>query len=120
MSIEEETMKLIRLRKITQEIESKRDILQRVWANMQNFAQGLRNELDENYWSEHKIAFVDLERVPQFNQFRFNYSELEELFDIVYVKEALDGFRQLSEEKTRLETELGISMDSPATRMART
>jgi hypothetical protein len=39
MSIEEETMKLIRLRKITQEIESKRDILQRVWANMQKFAR---------------------------------------------------------------------------------
>jgi hypothetical protein len=38
----------------------------------------------------------------------------------VHIKEALVGFRQLSEEKTRLETELGISMDSPATRMART
>ncbi len=119
MSLEDETMKLIRLRKITQEVKSSRDTLQKVWANMQNFAQGIRNELDENYWSEHKIAFVDLERVPQFNQFRFNYSELEELFDIVYIKEALDSFRQLSDEKTTLEAELGISMDSPATRMAR-
>lgn len=119
MSIDDETMKLIRLRKITQEVKSRREVLQRVWANMQNFAQGLRNELDENYWSEHRIAFVDIERAPQFNQFRFNFSELKELFDIEYVRDALEGFRSLSEEKTRLEAELGISMESPATRMAR-
>jgi hypothetical protein len=120
MSNDDETMKLIRLREITQEVQSKRDTLQRVWASMQNFAQGLRNELDDNYWSEHRIAFFDLENVPQFNQFRFNYAELEELFDVGYIKEALDGFRQLSEEKTRLETELGISMDSATTRVVRT
>jgi hypothetical protein len=120
MSIEEETMKLIRLRKITQEIQSHRDILQKVWANMQNFAQGIRNELDDNYWSEHRIGFADLKNVPQFNQFRFTFSELEELFNIGYIKEALESFRQLSEEKTRLEADLGISMDSPATRVVRT
>ena len=119
MSLEDETMKLIRLRKITQEVKSSRDTLQRVWASMQNFAQGLRNELDENYWSEHRIAFFDLKSVPQFNQFRFNYAELEELFNIGNIKEALDSFRQLSEEKTKLETELGISMGSPTARMAR-
>jgi hypothetical protein len=119
MSLEDETMKLVRLRNITQEVKSSRDTLQRVWACMQTFAQGLRNELDDNYWSEHRIAFFDLESIPQFNQFRFDYSVLEELFSIEYIKEALDSFRQLSEEKTRLEAELGISMDSPVTRMVR-
>ncbi|UCH57651.1 MAG: hypothetical protein JSV18_01665 [Candidatus Bathyarchaeota archaeon] len=119
MSIDEETIKLIRLRKITQELQSKRDILQRVWANMQNFTQGLRNELDEQYWSENKIVFVDLESSPQFNQFRFTYSELEKLFDIAFIKETLEGFRTFSIEKTRLEAELGISMDSPGARMVR-
>ena len=96
---------------ITQEVKSRRDTLQRVWASMQNFAQGLRNELDENYWSEHRIAFFDLKSAPQFNQFRFNYSELEKLFDISTLRETLLSYRKLSEEKQRLEVDLGISMD---------
>ena len=119
MSIDDETMKLIRLRKITTEVQANRDILHKVWVNMQNFAQGLRNELDENYWSEYTIAFTDLESVPQFNQFRFDFSELKDLFNIVHVKDALDKYRKLSEEKLRLEEELGISMDRPATRVVR-
>ena len=77
---------------------------------MQNFAQGLRNELDSNYWSESKIAFFDLENTPQFNQYRFSHSELKELFEIEFVKEALDAFRSLTEDKARLDSELGISM----------
>ena len=120
MSFDDETLKLIKLRKITKDLQSNRDILHIVWVNMQNFAQGLRNELDANYWSEHKIAFVDLSSVPQHNQFRFNFSELEELFNIGYVKEVLDNFRLLSEEKKKLESELGISMDSPSTRVVST
>lgn len=111
--LDEETMKLIRLRRVTQQLQEKKDILQRIWVNMQNFAQGLRNELDSNYWSESKIAFVDLENAPQFNQYRFSHSELKELFEIDFIKEALDAFRSLTEEKTRLESELGISMDHP-------
>lgn len=111
--LDEETMKLIRLRRVTQQLQEKKDILQRIWVNMQNFAQGLRNELDSNYWSESKIAFVDLENASQFNQYRFSHSELKELFEIDFIKEALDAFRSLTEEKTRLESELGISMDRP-------
>jgi len=78
-----------------------------------NVPQGLRNELDNNYWSESKIAFADLENAPQFNQYRFNHSELKELFEIDFIKEALDSFRSLTEEKKRLESELGIFMDRP-------
>jgi hypothetical protein len=45
---DDETVKLIRLRRVTQQLQEKKGILQRVWANMQNFSQGLRNELDNN------------------------------------------------------------------------
>ena len=110
---DDETVKLIRLRRVTQLLQEKKGILQSVWANMQNFAQGLRNELDNNYWSESKIAFADLENAPPFNQYRFNHSELKELFEIDFIKEALDAFRSLTEEKAILESELGISMDRP-------
>jgi hypothetical protein len=120
MSFDDETEKLIKLRKITKELQSNRDTLHNVWVNMQKFAQGLRNELDDNYWSEHKIAFIDLSSVPQHNQFRFNFSELEQLFNIGYVKEILDNFRNLTEEKKKLESELGISMDSQTTRVVNT
>jgi hypothetical protein len=116
--LDEETMKLIRLRKVTNQLQENKDILQRVWVNMQNFAQGLRNELDSNYWSESKIAFFDLENTPQFNPYRFNHSELKEIFEIDFIKEALDAFRSLTEDKVRLESELGISMDRPITRPA--
>ena len=37
-ALDEETMKLIRLRKVTQQLQEKKDVLQRVWVNMQNFA----------------------------------------------------------------------------------
>ena len=100
--LDEEALKLIWLRRVTQQIHEKKGILQRVWVNMQNFSLGLRNELDSNYWSESKIAFSDLENAPQFNQYRFNHSELKELFEIDYIKEALDAFRSLTEDKTRL------------------
>ena len=116
--LDEETIKLIRLRRVTQQLQERKDVLQRVWANMQNFAQGLRNELDSNYWSESKIAFFDLANTPQFNQYRFNYSELKELFEIDYIKDTLDVFRSLTEEKARLESDLGISMDRPMARPA--
>ncbi len=115
-ALDEETMKLVQLRRVTQQLQEKKDVLQRVWVNMQNFAQGLRNELDSNYWSESKIAFFDLENTPQFNQYRFNHSELKELFEIDFIKEALDAFRSLTEDKARLESELGISMGRPVVR----
>jgi len=111
MAIDEETNKLIRLRRVTQEYDARRQTLQNIWAKMQNFAQGLRNELDGQYWSESKIAFDDLERVPDFNQYKFTFSELKQLFDINFVKDILDNFRKLAEEKTMLEEELGVSMD---------
>jgi len=111
MAVDDETQKLIRLRRVTQETTSRRETLQKVWEKMQKFSQGLRNELDGMYWSENLIAFEDLERVPEFNQYRFNYSELENLFDISSIRENILSFRKLMEEKTRLETELGISMD---------
>ncbi len=111
MSVDDETQKLIRLRRVTQEAQARRETLQNVWEKMQKFAQGLRNELDGMYWSENLIAFEDLETVPQFNQFRFNYSELERLFDISTIRETLLSYRKLSEEKQRLEVDLGISMD---------
>lgn len=111
MSVDDETQKLIRLRRVTQEAQARRETLQNVWEKMQKFAQGLRNELDGMYWSENLIAFEDLETVPQFNQFRFNYSELERLFDISTLRETLLSYRKLSEEKQRLEVDLGISMD---------
>ena len=114
--LDEEALKLIRLRRVTQQLQEKKDILQRVWVNMQNFSLGLRNELDSNYWSESKIAFSDLENAPQFNQYRFNHSELKELFEIDYIKAALDAFRSLTEDKTRLESELGVSMNRPIAR----
>ncbi|RLG94036.1 hypothetical protein DRO27_05345 [Candidatus Bathyarchaeota archaeon] len=117
-ALDEETMKLIRLRRVTQQLQEKRDVLQRVWVNMQNFAQGLRNELDSNYWSESKIAFTDLANTPQFNQYKFNHSELKELFEIDFIKETLDAFRNLTEDKARLESELGISMGRPVARPA--
>jgi hypothetical protein len=117
-ALDEETLKLIRLKKATQQLQEKKEILQRVWVNMQNFAQGLRNELDSNYWSESKIAFFDLENTPQFNQYRFDYSELKELFEIDFIKEALEAFRSLNEDKALLESELGISMDHPIARPA--
>jgi len=117
-ALDEETMKLIRLRRVTQQLQEKRDVLQRIWVNMQNFAQGLRNELDSNYWSESKIAFTDLANAPQFNQYRFNHSELKELFEIDFIKETLDTFRSLTENKARLESELGISMGRPMARPA--
>ena len=47
-ALDEEVMKLIRLRRVTQQLQEKRGVFQRVWVNMQNFAQGLRNELDSN------------------------------------------------------------------------
>jgi len=111
MSVDDETQKLIRLRRVTQEAQARRETLQNVWEKMQKFAQGLRNELDGMYWSENLIAFEDLETVPQFNQFSFNYSELEKLFDISTLRETLLSYRKLSEEKQRLEVDLGISMD---------
>ncbi len=111
MSVDDETQKLIRLRRVTQEAQARRETLQNVWEKMQKFAQGLRNELDGMYWSENLIAFEDLETVPQFNQFRFNYSELERLLDISTIRETLLSYRKLSEEKQRLEVDLGISMD---------
>lgn len=117
-ALDEETLKLIRLRKVTQQLQEKKDVLQRVWVNMQNFAQGLRNELDSNYWSESKIAFTDLANTPQFNQYRFEHSELKELFEIDFIKEALEAFRSLSEDKARLESELGISMGQSIARPA--
>ena len=46
--LDEEALKLIRLRRVTQQLQEKKDILQRVWVNMQNFSLGLRNELDSN------------------------------------------------------------------------
>ena len=46
-----------------------------------------------------------------FNQFRFNYSELERLFDISTIRETLISYRKLNEEKNKLEVDLGISMD---------
>ncbi len=42
-ALDEETMKLIQLRRVTQQLHEKKDVLQRVWVNMQNLAQGLRN-----------------------------------------------------------------------------
>ena len=111
MAVDEETQKLLRLRRVTQEYDERRKLLHDIWTNMQNFAQGLRNELDGMYWSENRIAFNDLERVPEFNQYRFTYSELQKLFDVTIIKEVLDNFRDLGEEKTTLEDELGISMD---------
>jgi hypothetical protein len=114
--LDEDTMKLIRLRRITQQLREKKDILQKIWVNMQNFAQGLRNELDSNYWSESKIAFFDLENTPPFNQYRFSHSELKELFEITFIKETLEAFRSLAEDKARLESELGVSMDGPLAR----
>lgn len=116
MSVDDETQKLIRLRRVTQEAQARRETLQNVWEKMQKFAQGLRNELDGMYWSENLIAFEDLETVPQFNQFRFNYSELERLFDISTIRETLLSYRKLSEEKQRLEVDLGISMDRVSSR----
>ncbi len=116
MSVDDETQKLIRLRRVTQEAQARRETLQNVWEKMQKFAQGLRNELDGMYWSKNLIAFEDLETVPQFNQFRFNYSELERLFDISTLRETLLSYRKLSEEKQRLEVDLGISMDRVSSR----
>jgi len=114
--LEAEALKLVRLRKATQELREKREFLQRLWSNMQNFAQGLRNELDDQYWSENRIAFVDLESTPEYNQFSFSFSELDELFQVAKIKEVLEDYRRLSRLKTELETELGVSMDSPITR----
>ncbi len=37
-ALDEETRKLIRLRRVTQQLQEKKDILQRVFVNMQNFA----------------------------------------------------------------------------------
>lgn len=116
--LEAEALKLVRLRKATQELREKREFLQRLWSNMQNFAQGLRNELDGQYWSENRIAFVDLESTPEYNQFTFSFSELDELFQVAKIKEVLEDYRRLSLLKTELETELGVSMDSPMTRTA--
>lgn len=115
-ALDEDTQKLIRLRRVTQQLREKKDILQRVWVNMQTFAQGLRNELDSNYWSESNIAFFDLENTPPFNQYRFSHAELKELFEIDFIKEALEAFRSLAEDKSRLESELGVSMDRPMVR----
>ena len=109
-------MKLIQLRKATQQSQEKKDILQKFWVNMQKFAKGLRNELDSNYRSENNIAFFDLETTAPFNQYRFSHSELKELFEIDFIKEALEAFRSLAEDKARLESELGVSMDRPMAR----
>jgi hypothetical protein len=114
MSSDDEVEKIIRLRKVTQEASARKEVLHKIWVRMQNFAQGLRNELDGQYWSENKIAFDDLGPVPEFNQYRFTYSELEGLFDVAYIKEVLDTYRRLLEEKAQLEAELGISMDRRA------
>ena len=111
MSTDQEADKLIRLRKVTQEYDEKKRVIHRMWENMQNFSQGLRNELDDQYWSDHKIGFEDLEAIPEFNQYRFNYKDLETLFNISYIKETLDGYRKLHTEKQDLEKELGFSMD---------
>ena len=118
VDLEAEALKLVRLRKATQDLREKKEFLQRLWANMQNFAQGLRNELDDQFWSENRIAFVDLESTPEYNQFVFSFSELDELFQVAKIKEVLEDYRRLSRLKTELETELGVSMDSPVTRTA--
>lgn len=111
MSSDDETMKLLRLKQVTQEYDSRKRDLSAIWQNMQNFAKGLRNEMDDMYWSEHKIAFEDLESVPEFNQYRFKYRELLKIFNIEHIKTTLDSFRELHNEKEALENELGISMD---------
>ena len=111
MSVEDDTRKLLRLRIVTQEYDSNKKVLNAIWENMQNFAQGLRNELDDMYWSEHKIAFEDLTSVPEFNQYRFKYNELVKNFNIEIIKTTLERFRELKAEKEILENELGISMD---------
>ena len=46
--LDEGALKPIWHRRITQQLQEKKGILQRVWANMQNFSLGLRNELDSN------------------------------------------------------------------------
>ena len=115
-ALDDETMKLIQLRKATQQSQEKKDILQKFWVNMQKFAKGLRNELDSNYRSENNIAFFDLETTAPFNQYRFSHSELKELFNIDFIKDAFEGYRNLDENKARLESGLGISMDRPMVR----
>jgi hypothetical protein len=57
-----------------------------------------------------------LENTPQINQYRFNHSELKEFFEIDHIKAALDAFRSLTEDKARLESELGISKERPMAR----
>ena len=111
LSVDVEAKKLLRLKKVTQEYDSRKKDLSVIWENMQNFAQGLRNEMDDMYWSEHKIAFEDLESVPEFNQYRFKYRELEKIFDITHIKTTLELFRELHKEKESLESDLGVSMD---------
>jgi len=111
LSSDDETRKLLRLKQVTQEYDSRKKDLSAIWENMQNFAKGLRNEMDDMYWSEHKIAFEDLESVPEFNQYRFKYSELVKIFNIEHIKDTLERFRELHNEKEALESELGISMN---------
>ncbi len=106
-----ETMKLVKLRRVTREFVKRRELLHDIWKKMQVFTQGLRNELDDNYWSENLIAFKDIEIVPEHNPYRFQFSELERLFNISFVREVLMSYRKLSQEKAQLEAELGISMD---------
>ena len=110
MSTDEAT-KLLRLKSVTIKFNENKQILHQIWENMHNFAQGIRNELDDMYWTDNKIGFEDLETVPEFNQFRFNYKDLERLFNIEVIKETLQGYRELLEEKNALENELGFSMD---------
>lgn len=111
MALDEETRKLVRLKRVTQEYDIRKRTLRNIWRNMSNFTRGLQNELDQQTVSDRRIAFDDLETVPEYNQYRFTYSELQRIFDIAYIREVLDNYRTLTAEKARLEKELGISMD---------
>jgi len=82
-----------------------------LWSKMTNFARGLQFELDQKDETDRRIAFIDLEPAPEYSQYRFNYSELQRIFDITFIKEVLDNYRALLVEKATLERELGVSMD---------
>ncbi|HUS78214.1 MAG TPA: hypothetical protein VM050_06090 [Patescibacteria group bacterium] len=112
----DETMKLIKLKRVTQEYLGRKELLSRIWSTMHTFNLGLRNEIDDSYWSENKIAFTDLERVPEFNQYKFQFAELERLLNINFIREVILSFRRLSKEKSELEAELGVSMDKSVRR----
>ena len=111
MAFDEETRKLIRLRRVTQEYDVRRKTLMDLWSKMSNFSRGLQFELDQKDATDRRIAFVDLESAPEYSQYRFNYAELQRVFDIAFIKEVLDNYRTLLVEKANLERELGVSMD---------